>query len=49
MNTYSVNNSKHKENNENHIIHLMIPNKERWHYFTVKKLSASLRGITSKK
>ena len=29
----------------------MIPNKEKegwWHYLTVKKLSASLHGITSK-
>ena len=28
----------------------MIPNeeKERWHYLAVKKLSAPLRGVTSK-
>ena len=26
----------------------MIPNKERWHYLAVKKLSVFLRGITSK-
>ena len=26
----------------------MIPNGERWHYLAVKKLSALLRGITSK-
>ena len=26
----------------------MIPNGERWHYIAVKKLSALLRGITSK-
>ena len=26
----------------------MIPNGEKWHYFAVKKLSALLRGITSK-
>ena len=27
----------------------MIPNREGWHYFVVKKLSALLREITSKK
>ena len=27
---------------------LMIPNGEKWHYLAVKKLSALLRGITSK-
>ena len=26
----------------------MIPNKERWRYLAVKKLSALLRGITQK-
>ena len=26
----------------------MIPNREGWHYLAVKKLSALLRGITSK-
>ena len=26
----------------------MIPNGQGWHYLTVKKLSALLRGITSK-
>ena len=26
----------------------MIPNGEGWHYLAVKKLSVSLRGITSK-
>ena len=26
----------------------MISNREKWHYLTVKKLSALLRGITSK-
>ena len=26
----------------------MIPNEEKWHYLAVKKLSALLRGITSK-
>ena len=32
---------------EKQVILLMIPNGERWHYLTVKKLSALLRGITS--
>ena len=33
------------------IILLMIPNEEKegWHYLAVKKLSALLRGITSKR
>ena len=26
----------------------MIPNGEKWHYIAVKKISALLRGITSK-
>ena len=30
------------------VILLMIPNGEKWHYLAVKKLSALLRGITSK-
>ena len=28
------------------VIHLLIPNREKWHYFAVKKLFALLRGIT---
>ena len=30
------------------VIILMIPNGEKWHYLAVKKISALLRGITSK-
>ena len=30
------------------VIFLMIPNREGWHYFSVEKLSALLRRITSK-
>ena len=30
------------------VIILMIPNRERWHYLAIKKLSALLREITSK-
>ena len=30
------------------VIIVMIPNGEKWHYLDVKKLSALLRGITSK-
>ena len=40
--------SKHYSNLENQVILLMIPNGEGWHYLTVKKLSALLRGIKSK-
>ena len=32
---------------EDHVVHLMITNGEKWHYFAVKKFSALLRGITS--
>ena len=35
-------------NREKQVILLMIPNGERWYYLAVKKLSALLRGITSK-
>ena len=35
-------------NREKQVILLMIPNGEGWHYLAVKKLSALLRGITSK-
>ena len=31
-----------------HTILVMIPNGKEWYYITVKKLSALLRGITSK-
>ena len=48
--------SKNNSNREKRVILLMIPNGEkreakckgRWHYLAVKKLSALLRGITSK-
>ena len=45
--------SKHNSNREKQVILLMITNGEgckgqRWHYLAVKKLSALLRGTTSK-
>ena len=40
--------SKHNSNREKLVILLVIPNGKRWHYFTVKKLSALVRGIASK-
>ena len=42
--------SNHNSTREKQIILLMISNdeKEGWHYLAVKKLSALLRGITSK-
>ena len=40
--------SKHNPNCEKQGILLMIPNGEEWHYLAAKKLSALLRGITSK-
>ena len=40
--------SKHNSNREKQVILLMILNREKWHYLAVDKLSASLRGITSK-
>ena len=40
--------SKHNSNREKQVILLIIPNGEKWHYLAVKKLSALLRGITSK-
>ena len=49
--------SKRNSNLEKHVIILIIPNAEnreaksegrRWHYLAVKKLSALLRGTTSK-
>ena len=45
---YSTYVSKHNSNREKVII-LMISNREKqWNYLAVKKLSALLRGITSK-
>ena len=46
--TYTEYNLKHNLNREKQIILLMIPIGERWHYLAVTKLSALLRGITSK-
>ena len=40
--------SKHNLKRENQVILLMITDGEKWHYLTVKSLSALLRGITSK-
>ena len=46
---YSAYVSKHNSNREKQVNLLMIPNAAKlWHYFSVKKLSASLRGITWK-
>ena len=45
---YPADVSKHDSNREKQVIILMIPNGEGWHYLAVKKLSAWLRGITSK-
>ena len=39
--------SKHKLKHENQVILLMIIDSKKWHYLTVKKLSALFRGITS--
>ena len=40
--------SKHHSNHEKQVILSMIQNGKKWHYLAVKKLSALLRGITSK-
>ena len=40
--------SNHNLKRENQVILLMITDGKKWHYLTVKKLSALLRGITSK-
>ena len=40
--------SKYNFKRENHVILLMITDGKKWHYLAVKKLSALLRGITSK-
>ena len=45
---FNVNISKHISNREKQLTYLMISNEEKWHYSAVKKLSALLRGITSK-
>ena len=41
--------SKHNSNREKQFISLIIPNGEGWYYLAVKKLSALLKGITSKR
>ena len=46
--TYPAYVSKHNLNLEKQVILSMIPNIAGWHYLAVKKLSAVLRGITSK-
>ena len=40
--------SKHNSNHEKQILLLKIQNGEEWHYLTVKRSPALLRGITSK-
>ena len=40
--------SKYNFKHENKLILLMITNAKKWHYLAVNKLSALLRGITSK-
>ena len=46
---YPIYASKDNSNCEKPVIILMISNGEGWHYPAVKKPSALLRGITSKK
>ena len=48
MNIYPAYISKDNFTHEKHIIILMTTNGKRWHYLTVKNLSAILRGLTSK-
>ena len=40
--------SKYKSNREKQVILLMITDNKKWHYLFVKRLSALLKGITSK-
>ena len=40
--------SKYNLERENQVILLMISDGKNWHYLAVKKMSALLRGITSK-
>ena len=40
--------SKHNLKHENQVIFLIITDGDKWHYLAVKKLSALLKGITSK-
>ena len=46
---YPANVSKHNPNREKQVILLIIPNGEGWNYVPVKKLSALLRRIMSKR
>ena len=39
--------SKYNHKRDNQVILLMITNGEKWHYLTVKRLPALLRGVTS--
>ena len=41
--------SQHNSNREKHVVLLMIPKGGGWHYLAVKKLSALLREIMSKR
>ena len=45
---YPVYVSKNNSKRGKQVIPLMTPNGEGWHYLAIKKLSALLRGITSK-
>ena len=40
--------SKYNFTHKNQVILLMITDDKKWHYLAVKRLSALLRGITSK-
>ena len=40
--------SRYNLKHENQVILLIITDGKKWHYLIVKKLSAVLRGITSK-
>ena len=40
--------SKYNKEHENQVILLMITDAKKWHYLAVKKLSALLKGVTSK-
>ena len=44
---YPASLSNHNYKREKEVILLMISNEEKWLYFSVKKLSSLLRGITS--
>ena len=44
---YTANVSKHNSKHEKQVTLLKIQNREGWHYIAAKKLSASLREISS--